>query len=546
MKLLALDKINYRILFDTEAIIESRTGSFTAVFARNSVAFGGICIAVTHLDIANLGKTIIIPYSVHTILSSHWDGTYELESLVFEFGSELQSIAPSAFISSQLKCVFVPGPVCSIGDAAFFLCHYLSWVSFDCQTSLWQLRSLIFSSCDPLRTITIPASVRQIHSSAFSQCKHLFSVTFELGSNCWYIASGAFDYCPLLKFIVLPPSVEVINPSLRSSIRLCIAQTSAQESSNFCLENDCFLSANGHQIVLSAGSFMLNSSLQTLVFGSRSRLKSLPASCFQGCVSLRSLQVPKSIRGIWEKCFSECSGLATVTFESPATIRKIGFSAFSDCSHLASFIVPSSVSNLGDCVFSGCSELSRVTFEARSLLASIPGRLFVDCGKLKALNLPDSVTTIASTALQRSGVTSVTGADCVICNSLLIRHEMILHCFGSLSQLVIPSIVREIVYKQFAQVRSLLDLSFEEGVVSIGYGAFENCFQLRTVAFPASLEVIGENAFSCCESLRHLTFAEGSQLRWIQKEAFAYVPLERVILPATVKEINPSAFTLTV
>jgi hypothetical protein len=88
-----------------------------------------------------------------------------------------------------------------------------------------------------------------------------------------------------------------------------------------------------------------------------------------------------------------------------------------------------------------------------------------------------------------------------------------------------------------------VDLSFDEGVVSIETKAFEFCGNLRTVSFPASLEVIGESAFSSCDSLGNLTFAEGSQLRCIQKEAFAYIPLKKVILPATVKEIDPSAFT---
>jgi hypothetical protein len=72
-----------------------------------------------------------------------------------------------------------------------------------------------------------------------------------------------------------------------------------------------------------------------------------------------------------------------------------------------------------------------------------------------------------------SGVTSVTGADCAICNSLLIHRGTILHRFGSPSQLVIPSSVREIEERQFESASSLVDLRFDEGVVSIGTSAFE-------------------------------------------------------------------------
>jgi hypothetical protein len=41
MDRLAVDKINYRMVSDAEAIIEPSISSLTAVFSRNSVAFGG-------------------------------------------------------------------------------------------------------------------------------------------------------------------------------------------------------------------------------------------------------------------------------------------------------------------------------------------------------------------------------------------------------------------------------------------------------------------------------------------------------------------------
>jgi hypothetical protein len=60
--------------------------------------------------------------------------------------------------------------------------------------------------------------------------------------------------------------------------------------------------------------------------------------------------------------------------------------------------------------------------------------------------------------------------------------------------------------------------------------------------FPASLEVIEEKAFSFCRLLRDLTFATGSRLQCIHREAFANCPIETVILPANVQEVDPFAF----
>jgi hypothetical protein len=183
-----------------------------------------------------------------------------------------------------------------------------------------------------------------------------------------------------------------------------------------------------------------------------------------------------------------------------------------------------------------------VTFDTPSHLTHIPDRLFLDCVLLKTLHLPDSVTNIAGSAFSGSGVTSVTGADCVMRDSLLIRHGTILHCFGSPSQIIIPSTVREIGNEQFVHARWPPDLRFEEGLERIGSCAFGCCHGLQTIAFPASLKVIGEGAFFMCWSLRRLTFAAGSQLECIQKYAFGCTSLEAVVIPGTVKEIDPFSF----
>jgi hypothetical protein len=116
-----------------------------------------------------------------------------------------------------------------------------------------------------------------------------------------------------------------------------------------------------------------------------------------------------------------------------------------------------------------------------------------------------------------------------------------LRCFGSPSKVIIPSTVREIGDGAFSDVHSIIDLSFEEGLVHIGAHAFQRT-ELTTLTLPASLEVIGEAAFLDCYALLHLTFAAGSQLQCIHREAFLHVFLETAVIPATVNKIDPSAF----
>jgi hypothetical protein len=118
-------------------------------------------------------------------------------------------------------------------------------------------------------------------------------------------------------------------------------------------------------------------------------------------------------------------------------------------------------------------------------------------------------------------------------------------CFGQPNHLRIPSTVREIGENAFEHVNSLVNLRFEEGVERIKSYAFSNCSGLKRIVFPASLVVIEERAFLLC-GLREVKFAAGSNLQSIGTEAFAHSRLKSVLLPASVTEIDPSAFSAEV
>jgi hypothetical protein len=88
----------------------------------------------------------------------------------------------------------------------------------------------------------------------------------------------------------------------------------------------------------------------------------------------------------------------------------------------------------------------------------------------------------------------------------------------------------------------VVNLRFEAGVERIKSYAFSNCSGLKRIVFPASLVVIEERAFLLC-GLREVKFAAGSKLQSIGTEAFAHSRLKSVFLPASVTEIDPSAFS---
>ena len=48
------------------------------------------------------------------------------------------------------------------------------------------------------------------------------------------------------------------------------------------------------------------------------------------------------------------------------------------------------------------------------------------------------------------------------------------------------------------------NLVIEEGITSVGYAAFENCFYAETIKLPESVTSIGASAFQFCEQVREI------------------------------------------
>jgi hypothetical protein len=116
MKVVSAESIDYGILCDDKAIIQSSNNPKATFLPRNCIAFDGTRVSVTDLRALTfrpLVKIIIIPYSLRAIsnlngtdaLSSYSRPT-KLEYLDFEFGSDLQSICDFAFAKSPLKSLF--------------------------------------------------------------------------------------------------------------------------------------------------------------------------------------------------------------------------------------------------------------------------------------------------------------------------------------------------------------------------------------------------------------------------------------------------------
>jgi hypothetical protein len=162
----SVESISYQIITEAQVVIQCCDDSVTTLLPRNCIPFCANRARVAHLTIRVLRKSttiMLIPYSIFTIFGGCEFALMCLQSLAFEFGSELSSISSSIFRIFSVSSIFIPQSVCFIGYYAFLANNSITCVHFDRNSSLIQLKSGTFCCSSHLSMITIPASVKQIH-----------------------------------------------------------------------------------------------------------------------------------------------------------------------------------------------------------------------------------------------------------------------------------------------------------------------------------------------------------------------------------------------
>lgn len=206
-------------------------------------------------------------------------------------------------------------------------------------------------------------------------------------------------------------------------------------------------------------------------------------------------------------------------------------------------------------------------------LVAIAGNAF-DNIPVESIDLPSSVREIGVAAFMSGHMTYVklpedcktVGLGAFACNQItaFTWPAVELHGFSGfhgnkLASLKIPSNVKSLGKLAFAD-NPLQSIEFEEGIDTIGFGAFAckpngagyialcdvepsdpTYTPLQSISFPRSLKRIEPQAFYKARSLKTIDFAEG--LISIGYEAFYYCDtLQSISLPSTLRSVGSKAF----
>lgn len=253
-----------------------------------------------------------------------------------------------------------------------------------------------------------------------------------------------------------------------------------------------YQSTDDKAITLTAGSAFLdvNSNPVSVVRNEKSSdgiwslLFNAPVSiignnAFNGCTTLKVIELPNSITTIGNNVFQACNNLESITMSD--NLESIGEYSFQG-TKLSSISIPSTVNSIGIACFSECASLTDVNFLVGSKLKIINQDLFLNCSNLQTINVPNGVTTFENGAFK----------GCEL-----------------LASITLPSSLSNLDDNVFYGCSSLVSIILPQGVKSIGMSAFENCSKLKSCTFQGSkINVIKSSAFKGCSSLTYFTIPE--------------------------------------
>lgn len=198
-----------------------------------------------------------------------------------------------------------------------------------------------FDGCQFTKLI-VPEGIKILGESCFGNCDKLTSVS--LPDSLTEVSAGAFKYCASLKYIVIPDSVEnigietFIGCSALESLTIPFVgdrKDVVVTDSDIYSFGYVFGTVEYEKSYYVSQHYKYNKSYRDNVFYLPLSLKYVTVTsgeifsyAFEGCVSLKKIDIPQNITQIGEYAFCACG---IESFEVPSGVIRIENDTFSSC-----------------------------------------------------------------------------------------------------------------------------------------------------------------------------------------------------------------------
>lgn len=350
---------------------------------------------------------------------------------------------------------------------------------------------VLYSAFGEYESLTIPDYVTEIYEYAFNSNSNCKELLFAEGSKLTVVDDYAF-YKSKIESIVLPAGVVSIG--------------------------DC--------------AFMLCKDLESVTFADGSKLDHIGDSAFEQCSSLKSINIPDTVREIPAFAFRNCYSL--YEFVVPEGCRYISESAFHHCYALASLTLSKNVEYIGKDAFADCPQLREIY--NLSALPLVAGDSAYGCVASNATDIYTSTDAESKVVVTSDGFVFYDGSDGAILLTAPKRN----------GELILPESFEGNGYsigKKVFYYCGYTSVVIPDAVTEIGDGAFDYCASLATVKIGAGVTRIGDDAFSLCTALEKVDLAADGALTEIGENAFGRCSsLSSFTVPVNVVKIEYGAF----
>ena len=385
----------------------------------------------------------------------------------YEFSWETEIIKNAFSGFSSLETVIIPDGITSIADYAFQVCTGLTDLTLP--DTLTSIGRYAFNGCSSLKTLTLPDSLTQIGENVFSNCG-LESMVIPVGVLS--IPDYAFSHCKSLKKITIPETVKELGTS----------------------------------------AFYYCSALEHVEI--QAPLTAIPGHCFTLCGSLKSIVIPETVTAIGNYAFSSCNSLTDIYFKgsygqwkqiTKGTNNDVLETAIIHCEKLDSGIC-------GENTTWNLDREGKLTISGQGSVTEHPWYDLLNKIPLTEIVIEDGVTRVSvSFYHHRNAVEKITVAGSVNFTKAAFMNFDSIESAGPIGSGADYEFgwTTEISPYAFANIQTLKEITWPEGLQSIGDNAFCRCTALAEVELPETLKTIGMQAFSYCTSLERLVIPAG-------------------------------------